>query len=387
MIDEFYDISEIIFKQIAGTIEKEEKDFLENWLKSDVNNKELFENIRNSNTIKNKLSLYNDVIPEKGWEKYKQVQKQRSRRKSLRLWYAAASVIVTGIIISSLVFFYQDSDIVKNFDNINHGIARATLILEDGKKVELGDSKQNLTTSKGVKLETEDNKVKYLGSTKSKKDNYHKILIPKGGEYSLELADRTRIWANSETTLSYPTSFSGKERIVYLEGEAYFEVSKNKEKPFIVVTPTETIRVLGTKFNISTYKDDLYSHTTLLEGSVSIENKNDQKMEILVPGQQAMINYTTKKLSIRKVNARKYTDWIDGRFVFEDESLESIMKRLSRWYNISVEFKDPNTANLNFTGNFIRYDKISTILNMFEMTNKVKFSLKGNVIVVEKPVV
>ncbi len=387
MNDDSYNISEIIFKEISGTIEKEEKIILENWLESDVSNKELFENIRNSKTINSKLDFYNAVKPERGWEKYKQMQKKRSGIRKLRIWYAAASVIVTGIIISSLILFYRDANITSNLDNINPGIARATLILEDGEQVELGKDRKNLTTSNGIELETEENTVRYIRSTLSKDDNYHKILIPKGGEYSLELADRTRIWANSETTLSYPTSFSGKQRIVYLEGEAYFEVAKNKDKPFIVITPTETIRVLGTKFNISTYKDDIYSHTTLLEGSVSIENKDNSEVKVLVPGQQAMINYKSKKLSIREVNAKKYTDWIDGRFVFEDESLESIMKRLSRWYNINVEFKDPQAANLNFTGNFIRYDKISTILNMFEMTNKVKFSLRDNVIIVEIPVV
>ncbi len=194
------------------------------------------------------------------------------------------------------------------------------------------------------------------------------MRTPRGGQYQLTLPDGTKAWLNAASSITYPTTFTGKQRIVKISGEVYFEVSKNKNHPFIVQTRTDSITVLGTSFNINAYSDEAFVKTSLLEGAIQINNK------ILNPG-QAYING-----KIINANIEQAISWRNGIFRFESEELSSIFRQVSRWYDVEIENR--NNINIKFTGIISRKANVSEVLKMLELTGKVHFEIKGKKIIV-----
>ncbi|AYL96763.1 FecR family protein [Mucilaginibacter celer] len=208
---------------------------------------------------------------------------------------------------------------------------------------------------------------------------YNTLTIPPGGQYQVVLPDGTEVWLNSSSSLSYPTEFSGNERRVKLTGEAYFEVAKNKDKPFYVEMNNTQIRVLGTHFDVSAYSDDSEITTTLLEGSVQVSKYS--KQALLKPGQQAVVGNITDNIAVAKVNTNTAVAWKNGYFVFDDEDIATIMKKVSRWYNADVEYKG-DFNGLRFGGTFARSKSITELLKNLEQIGKVHFKITGRRITV-----
>lgn len=167
-----------------------------------------------------------------------------------------------------------------------------------------------------------------------------KASTPRGGTYQIVLSDGTKVWLNASSELKFPASFNQtKQRSVELSGEAYFEVAKNKMKPFMVRSNGQEIEVLGTHFNVNSYLDEKVTKTTLLEGAIKLSQlkRDNPASYVLRPGQQAVAGNT---VVIRNVDAMDVIDWKNGMFIFNKESLESIMRKLSRWYDVDVVFED-----------------------------------------------
>ena len=213
-------------------------------------------------------------------------------------------------------------------------------------------------------------------------EHYNQLDIPRKGEYRLVLADGTRVWLNSESSLKYPVAFQGNERKVYLEGEAYFEVSKDEHKPFTVVTGESSIRVLGTSFNVRAYADEAQLCATLVEGKVRLSHA--QQSLILSPDEQGVVTLASGKLEKRKVDASLYTVWKDGRFVFENQTLEEIMNTLSRWYDVKVFYTNEQVKQAMFNGNLKRYDDFDQIVKMLELTGVAHFKINGETIIISE---
>lgn len=199
---------------------------------------------------------------------------------------------------------------------------------------------------------------------------YNTVSTPKGGEYQLTLPDGTKVWLNSMSTLKFPVVFAGNERKVELTGEAYFEVAKDKTKPFFVQAKDTKVQVLGTHFNISAFADETEVRTTLLEGSVKVDR--GMKTIVLVPGQEASASDSKVGFTVREADLEKVMAWKNGYFVFRDEPLESLMKRISRWYNIEVDYKGDMGSN-TFGGKFSKNSTLSELLRSLELTGTVKF--------------
>ena len=198
------------------------------------------------------------------------------------------------------------------------------------------------------------------------------------------MADGTKVWLNSETTLRFPVQFASDVRRVELTGEAYFEVSRNENIPFIVSSGDQQVKVLGTQFNISSYPDNQSILTTLVEGSVEVSLEgNPAEKTMLEPSEQSYFSRNESQILKRNVDVAQYVAWKDGRFVFQDQMLGDIMKTLSKWYDVQVVFANENDKNLRFTGNLERYTDFNNILRKIERTNEVKFEITDKLITIK----
>jgi transmembrane sensor len=216
---------------------------------------------------------------------------------------------------------------------------------------------------------------------------YNKIETPIGGKYQINLPDGTKVWLNAASSLRYPVVFTGAERRVELTGEGYFEVSKDKNKRFIVSTEGQELSVFGTHFNINAYTDEPAIKTTLLEGSVKVSQTNRPTpgqpalSRFLNPGQQSILN--AKTFEVKKVDTESAVDWKNGRFIFNNEDIQSAMRKLSRWYNIKVSYEG-DFKDINFGGSFSRSNHLADIIKILEATNEFKFEVEGREVKIVK---
>lgn len=267
---------------------------------------------------------------------------------------------------------------------------KATLTLANGSEITLNNSLNGrLADQKGVVInKTKDGELVYTSlpksndKTTSEPAEWNKISTPRGGRYNLVLQDGTKVYLNSGSSLEFPTDFTERERKVTLKGEAYFEVAKKSGKPFRVnVDDKQQVEVLGTHFNISAYSDENIIKTTLLEGSVKVVAKNDQAM--LKPGQMSVNDLESLSFVVKQVDVKDAIDWKNGIFVFNRENISSIMRKISRWYDVDIEFKG-NTDNVSFLGNYSRKKSLKTLLKTMELSGKVTFKIEGRRVTVIK---
>lgn len=300
----------------------------------------------------------------------------------------AASVI--GLLMLSGFFLFQrldSKDIAKTDQNVNRfkddvspGGDKAVLTLADGSTILLNDV-QNGTlghqgNSKIIKL---DGKLSYdPAGKKSDEVVYNTISTPNGGQYQLELPDGSLVWLNSTSSIHFPTSFVGKERRVEITGEAYFEVAKDRNMPFIVSVGGAEVQVLGTHFNVNAYKDENDVKTTLLEGAVKFVH--GANAEILKPGQQSQLSTNGTVNVVNNVDVGRVVAWKNGLFDFESAGIDAVMRQLSRWYDVEIEYKG-KTDDL-FIAEMRRNIKLSDALKALELTGKVKFDIRGKKIIV-----
>jgi transmembrane sensor len=339
--------------------------------------------------------------------------------KTSKLWpriaVAASIMMVIGLgIWFYKTFSYPDNQALYPATKVLAGTNKATLILANGKTISLSDSKtgiiidaKQLAYDDGTLIQTEGSSGRFSGTEEIK------IATPRGGTYQVQLPDGTKVWLNAASSLSYGTILrSGRKvRKVKLNGEAYFEVAKvtvqdrgasgnmqegRSRMPFIVESNNQQVEVLGTHFNINSYTDEPGIKTTLLEGSVLVRAlppalianpldekwKNAVKVEtVLKPGEQAILR-SLANLTKAKVDVEQVVAWKNGVFVFRDESLESMMRKISRWYNVDVSYAKDAPMDATFGGYVSRSRNLFTILERMEKTGKVKFTISGRQIMV-----
>ena len=284
---------------------------------------------------------------------YQKLPNETKSKRNLN-WMKVAAVLSFFVLSIGAYIYLNKEDRFSpeaNLSSVEHDIApggnRATLTLSDGTIVSLDQIKEGeiYQDNKLSIRKTKDGQIEYVASANASSNPnqptiYNQINTPKGGQYQVTLPDGSKVWLNASTTLKYPTSFSSSERIVELEGEAYFEVAKSNA-PFYVKTENQQIQVLGTQFNVNAYPDELGTKTTLLEGSVKLtavkkERKSNQDI-ILKPGEEALL-IKDKGIQLSKVNVKQAVAWKNGLFHFEDADLQSVMREFSRWYGVEIKF-------------------------------------------------
>ena len=321
---------------------------------------------------------------------YLRLRRRNRVRKTLRFSAAAAVAVIFigGAIFTASEFLWNGSDgdsLVSDYSNIKPIEKKARLILADGMEVDIKAVGEAVVEQNGKKISIGSTGVNYQtnnesGSKESGKVStqiksiYNSLEIPRGGEYSLTLADGTKVWMNADSKLRYPISFVEEKRVVYLEGEAYFEVAKDASKPFIVSTASGEITVLGTQFNVKSYKEENSIYTTLVEGSVSFRGRTN-KETILTPGYQLIYNQEQGTQELKRVNVGNYISWKDNLFQFEELSLEDIMKTLARWYDVTVTYEKEELKQLQFSGNLDKYSNIESFFKLFEVGAKIEFKV------------
>ncbi|MBN2892654.1 MAG: FecR family protein [Bacteroidales bacterium] len=218
--------------------------------------------------------------------------------------------------------------------------------------------------------------VYYQEDKNSEQLAWNEIIIPEGESAEVYLSDNTHVWLNSNTKLIYPAKFEGKTRNIKLTGEAYFEVTHNKEKPFYVETSELTVAVLGTSFNVQAFDYEKKVNVTLIEGKVTLQNSGGNVVSELFPGENAQFDLTKKTLSVSKVSTEFYTSWKDGYLVFKNEKLEDIVRKFERWYNVTVIFDEEEIKQIEFTGTILKNKPIDQIFNILKYTAEIDYSME-----------
>lgn len=309
----------------------------------------------------------------------KTIHKPKKINWWLNILLAAAAIAIVGT-FTTLLLKKPEPIPMRFTTDINPGGNRATITLQNGKKIELSDGKS------GIVIDA--SKLAYNDGTLINNEQAQTFTVstPRGGTYQVQLPDGSKVWLNAASSLTYTSPLKGQEkyRNVKLSGEAYFEVMKDKNHPFVVTTDKQKIEVLGTHFNVSAYNDELSVKTTLLEGSVKVApittTGNTTKGITLQPNQQSEIS--ANGISVHTVYADDVIDWKNGEFSFSSESLESIMKKVSRWYDVEVVYTDKQIGNKPFSGFISKYEKVSQVLCLLEATGEVKFKINGKKITV-----
>ena len=369
-------------KYIAGKCSEDELVELENYQDSLILKEQVWDNTIMGDSEEIKQSIQIDLS--NSIQEYNRIRKFKTRA-----WQSAAAAVL--IIISTSIYYFQGSheQVLVNTEtprfknDVAPGNNKAVLTLDDGSKIDLDDAKTGILASESnVDIKkTGEGKLEYTASVQDAKIiKYNVLRTPMGGEYQLVLPDGSKVWLNSGSTLRFPTSFVGSERIVELKGEAYFDITKNSKMPFLVRTNNAMdIKVLGTQFNIMAYDDEKNINTTLIEGSVEVLKGLGKTM--LKPGQEAVLNKGSGNIKVSIADLEQAIAWKNGYFIFSNENIESIMRKVSRWYNVDVIYQG-NLSNKDFVGTISRNKNVSELLKMLELTGAVHFSIDGRRITV-----
>lgn len=367
---------------IRGDIASDDLAHLERWLDADPRNRKWFDSFTGKENLKKSFLLYSSFHSDKKWKEMEMLCGRREGKIFLSSWkYAAAVAILLFVGILFLGRWNEESHPEVLADQTSR-IARqqAILIMESGEEVVLNAMEEScLQYVKGERLSVDNkgNLVSFTDSLLNKRSiEWHTLRIPYGGEYQLLLEDGSRIWLNSASELRYPVHFAKDQRQVWLEGEAYFEVAHNADRPFVVKTAKQNVTVLGTSFDVTAYEDDKNIYTTLLDGSVCVETEGTQ--QVLNPGEQSV--FDGEAITIKEVNAQLYCSWIKDRFVFMSEDFEHVAKKLERWYNVKFVFDFDELKTERFSGSIPKYLELNTVLDMLELTTNIKFEINEKVV-------
>ena len=311
-------------------------------------------------------------------------QSEGFKSKKKIIWFAAAAVIAFSISMGGLYLAVGNKAIADNIATLSPekdilpGNNKAILTLSSGTKVLLSDSIKGVVAKEGTtELIKAGGELSYVSDARSAENiNYNTISTPRGGTYELVLADGTKVWLDAASSLKYPTSFVGEERKVELNGEAYFEVAHNRKMPFRVVVNKMTVEVLGTHFNVSAYTDEASAKTTLIEGSVKVSTNNIT--QLLTPGKMA--SFEKEAFTISDANIEQELAWKNGYFIFNKAGIETIMRQLSRWYDVDVTFEG-RLPNNEFVGQIKREETLVGALKILELSG-LHFRVEGRKVIV-----
>lgn len=372
-------ISELLKKYQEKTLSDEDQDKLDAWYLKKASNSNLQ---LNEYELEDSYKLLKSKLP------------LQEETKVVRLWPRIAVAASIAVLIGTGIFYFtqpkeENVQVAAKPQEIAPGGTKGVLTLSNGKQIVLSE----ITAKDTIAQEGEENEVTikmnangevtYIinpNTDGGKDDNsFNTLSTPIGGQYNIILADGTKVYLNAVSSIKYPTQFNGDKRVVELEGEAYFEVAKNKNKPFIVKSNNQSIEVLGTHFNVHSYNNESVVKTTLLEGSVAVTYKNQKA--ILKPGQQSNVSDNFSKIKVKEVDPEEAVAWKNGRFKFDNADLKNVMRQLERWYGIKVEYRG-NVSDVRFNGGTFRNKNLSEVLKVLELSN-IKFKVEGKTVIVD----
>ena len=375
------EIENIIINMLAGEkLSPAEEKILTEWLKDEKHKQQLYELQRVRDAVyAQKVS--EQANGEMAWEIF--AQKQKTKRKLRVLGsYATAAIVTILIGFGFLLALKQESVQELNPSNTTQTSIHSkniVLTLSDGREIVLSDSVNDLQEQNGATIRNKAQQLVYFPTTTNNQEVYNTIKIPRGSEYQLLLADGTTVWLNSESEITFPVTFTGEKREVRLKGEAFFDVEKDEEHPFIVQTEQFDIRVTGTQFNVRVYTDEPAS-ATLAEGNIQLVRQ--EQVTPLVPGQQASLKNGI--MEVKNVELKEVIAWRYNTFYFKQQPLENLLNEIARWYDVEIFYQNPALKKLHFTAGFLRSCSITEVVNTLEMTEKIRLEIKGKTLTVKE---
>lgn len=325
----------------------------------------------------------------KAYERFISCCRERKRMRWVRFSRVAAILVLPLLLgVGAWWLLSRDKDdatLLARVEEVSPVSPKAYLTLETGQHITLGQQGQT-TMQDGSVMRQDSAMVSYAGLEKSDKAKvvFHELNVPRGGEYLLILSDSTRVWVNADSRLRYPVRFEGKREVYLLAGEAYFDVSRDENHPFVVHTSRGRVEVLGTEFDVNTYDEAAGVVTTLVEGSVRFADSGKAaKSVVLKPGFQ-LVTGDGNGWQVREVNVEEYIAWKNGEYVFNHQTLENMMKIVERNYDVTVFFSSEECKSLRFSGDLKKYDKVEKFLQFIETGGDVRFVIKDRTITVYK---
>jgi transmembrane sensor len=369
---------DLLKKYGLGECSEEEKALLESWY---------IDHARRDGSV----MLPSERQVEAGWEKVIELSGLARRRPvvSIRRWSVAAAVLLLAGAGGYWYMHSRSSAVAPAVvADISAGGDRAILTLADGKTVALTGAANGIIANQGhiQVTKTADGQLVYQASGLGAGEDgvsMNSVTTPRGGQYHLILSDGSKVLLNAASSIQYPVAFAGNERRVVVTGEAYFEVAPDKSKPFHVEAGGQTIDVLGTSFDVNVYADEPDQRTTLLTGSVRVSGSGRQV--VLAPGEQAVSEAGGSVTVTNKADLDDVMAWAHGDFVFDNEDITSIMRKIARWYDVDISYPQGSPGPMQFDGIVSRSKNISAVLQIMEATGKVNFKIeKRRVMVIAK---
>ena len=370
-------IAELLYKSIRGELSDFERQELNQWRADSPMHETLFMRLQNDEYIDEELGVFikgeekNSVL----WGRIRENSILRKRKKFIRFFHWGAAAVLLLVICVSLFIKKGEQEVVPiAIQTILPGSHKATLLMENGKEIELSDSVR-MSIEQGIIASN--NQLKYGDSIKELASGYYHVLkIPRGGEYCLKLSDGTVVYLNSDSELRYPVSFSATSREVELRGEAFFEVITDPQRPFVVNAEQVRVRVLGTSFNVNSYADENYTEVTLVEGHVAAYV--DDKSYDLLPSRQLRWDKESESVDIRTVNVNDYIAWKKGQYVFKGRSLEEVAKVLERWYDVEIVFESEKSKEAVYTGVINKEENFDAFVLRLRETSSLSCRMESN---------
>lgn len=373
-------LREAIRKQWAGqALHAREQALFDEWLAASPHNRAMWDAMRDEASLEALFAEWNRYAGQRVWDKFSQLRHgpaQPARKVRTLYRWAAAAAILMGIAIGAYLLTSRQSQppaVAEAPADVAPGGQRAVLVLADGSQVTLDSAGNQVIHQGSVAIRQQAGQLRYDGGDDASSIQYNTLKTPRGGQFRITLPDGTNVWLNAESTLRFPTAFRGKERLVEMTGEVYFEVKTDAARPFRVTAPNGTaVEVLGTHFNINAYADEPAVRTTLLTGAVKV--RKNALGAVLKPGQQAEVSSRIKV--VNDVDIDKVMAWKNGVFDFNDAKLKDVMQQLSRWYDIEVEYRG-NVPEAEFWGKMGRNLTLMEVLSGLEGTG-IHFKLEDN---------
>ncbi|MDR2413480.1 MAG: FecR domain-containing protein [Odoribacteraceae bacterium] len=377
-------IARLISTRLSGELNEEEERELERWMEEGEENRQLVRELLSGETFEEKYKLYQQI----DWKRrLGQFERKHGHRRGLPgrvARHAAIWLLPVAAAVVCYIAVTRSRPAESPGAGIHPGHFHAILYRSTGEEFILDNTLQEpVKLPDHIRLTPGADALVYAGSPEEKIVE-NKLSTPRGGEYRLTLSDGTRVHLNARSTLAYPESFRDNAREVYLSGEAWFEVAGDTGRPFRVVTDEASITVRGTRFNVNTSRAGIVE-TALVEGSVGLTFKKRAGEVVLRAGEVAEYHVNTDSLSVRETDLLPHVGWKDNLFVFSGEPLESIMEKLSNWYDFSVVYADAGIASTRFSGYMRKYDDISIILEAIEKTAGVTFTIDRKRVTISRP--
>lgn len=373
------DFLKLIEKYLNGSASPEELNAIENYYSHFSDDPDITDNLNEE-----KISALKASLRQKIDTKINRAEKQVIPLYKRRSFQVAASILLflmIGLFITNKLKKEPAKFQAENYD-LAPGSNKATLILADGSKIDLAAEKNGtLKTQPGSQVIKQNEQLTYStarGKTVAEV-TYNTLTTPRGGQYEVTLADGTKVWLNAASSLKFPTAFTGSERVVELTGEAYFEVAHNSKQPFKVKTANQIVQDIGTQFNVNSYADEDAAATTLVEGSVKIFDAGRQTM--IKPGQQYLLKANGVPEVRNDVDIDEVTAWKNGLFQFNNADIKTIMRQISRWYNVDVEYSGQVPAS-TYHGRISRNSNASAVLKILELSG-IDFTIERGKIIVK----